>query len=191
MATAELIVAELEPARRPALEFDKRLRERCFGEFEGTKYSDVAPGSAQADTLAQMKLGHGLAGSECNAEVAARVGAALEQIALDPANASKRVLVVSHGAAIAVFMRIVCRMDPMAQPSPVVVRNTALSKVVLTGTKAGERQWKLEYFGDTSHMDDWVVRFGSGARQGGLPVATLAAAVAVATGFFFLGRSTL
>ena len=56
----------------------------------------------------------------------------------------KRVLIVAHGAVVSGFMREVMHLDPMFDPSPVVVPNTSMTKLQLVRAK-GDAHWATTF----------------------------------------------
>ncbi len=90
--TAEIIAAP----HGLAVRVDPRLREICQGEWEGQHYLPLVQAYQR---LESPQDNHRAAGGETVREVAERVRAGLEEIAA--AHPGERVLVVSHGLAIA------------------------------------------------------------------------------------------
>lgn len=108
-----------------------------------------------------MRAGEGVGGAESKVEIRDRMLEVVTEIA--EKNRGKKVLIVSHGAVTAAFMREVMHLDPMFDPSPVVVNNTSLTTLQLSdqtddnqGGAKTNAFWKVLCLGDTSHQDAWL-----------------------------------
>lgn len=78
---------------------DPRLRERCYGEWEGLTSAEIAhrfPGAAARRRAGEHDLGHGI---ELPAEVRKRVGEALRELAEAAAEPGGTTVVVTHAGA--------------------------------------------------------------------------------------------
>eukprot|EP00729_Bicosta_minor_P008161 gene8161-15103_t len=146
LETAALIAAELN--NPPATLTDVRLH-------------DLAGKKDKLELLARMRAGEGVGGAESKVEIRDRMLEVVTEIA--EKNRGKKVLIVSHGAVTAAFMREVMHLDPMFDPSPVVVNNTSLTTLQLSdqtddnqGGAKTNAFWKVLCLGDTSHQDAWL-----------------------------------
>lgn len=109
METAQLIAAVLG---LPALKVDPRLRERGFGCFEGFTREECAERHPEAWMRYLADRRATPPGGEAQADVAARILAALTDIARAPVAAGAATLVVSHGGAIRTFIHEVTGQAP-------------------------------------------------------------------------------
>jgi len=107
--TAQIVAGVLGIA---AFNVDARLRERGFGCFEGFTREECAQRhpEAWARYLADRRATP--PGGEPQPEVAARIVAALSEIARAPRAAGEATLVVSHGGAIRTFIHAVTGTAP-------------------------------------------------------------------------------
>jgi broad specificity phosphatase PhoE len=124
--TAAIVARELGVAA-PGL--DARLRERGFGCFEGLTRAECADRhpDAWARYLADRRATP--PDGEAHPEVAARMLAALTDIARTPRSAREATLVISHGGAIRIFIQTVTG----AYPPP--LENGALFRVRYAGER--------------------------------------------------------
>jgi len=109
METAQLIAAALGVAEPKV---DARLRERGFGCFEGFTREECAERHPDAWTRYLADRRATPPGGEPQADVAARILAALTDIARAPVAADAATLVVSHGGAIRTFIHEVTGEAP-------------------------------------------------------------------------------
>jgi len=109
METAQLIAAALGIAEPKV---DARLRERGFGCFEGFTREECAERHPDAWTRYLADRRATPPGGEPQAEVAARILAALTDIARAPLAGGAATLVVSHGGAIRTFIHEVTGEAP-------------------------------------------------------------------------------
>jgi probable phosphoglycerate mutase len=107
--TAEIVARTLGVA---VFNVDARLRERGFGCFEGLSREECAERhpDAWARYLADRRATP--PGGEPQSEVAARVVAALTELARAPRAAGEATLVISHGGAIRTFIHEVTGAAP-------------------------------------------------------------------------------
>jgi probable phosphoglycerate mutase len=108
--TAQIVAGLLGIA--PALKLDARLRERGFGCFEGFTGDECAQRhpEAWARYLADRRATP--PGGEPQPEVAARIVAALTEIARAPRPTGDATLVVSHGGALRTFIHEITGTPP-------------------------------------------------------------------------------
>lgn len=109
METAQLIAEALGISD---LKVDARLRERGFGCFEGFTREECAEHHPEAWRRYLADRRSTPPGGEPQAEVAARIVAALTDIARAPTAAGAATLVVSHGGAIRTFIHEVTGAAP-------------------------------------------------------------------------------
>lgn len=152
--------------RHRTLRFNFRaLRLTCIirndVEHRRTTKDDLAGKKDKLELLARMRAGEGVGGAESKVEIRDRMLEVVTEIA--EKNRGKKVLIVSHGAVTAAFMREVMHLDPMFDPSPVVVNNTSLTTLQLSdqtddnqGGAKTNAFWKVLCLGDTSHQDAWL-----------------------------------
>ena len=107
--TAEIIAGVLGIA---ALNRDARLRERGFGCFEGFTREECAARHPEAWARYLADRRSTPPGGEPQPEVAARVVAAMTEIARAPRAAGEATLVVSHGGTIRTFIHEVTGAAP-------------------------------------------------------------------------------
>ena len=120
---------------------DKRLRERCYGSFEGKVYSDFSEEEiAIYRAYKQDPFKNRLSGGEDSYELFARINDWLQELP-----ESGRVIVFTHGGVIRSLIRAVngenCPIDP--------IENSSLNKFTM-------RQGVLQIvsLNDQSHLDD-------------------------------------
>lgn len=109
--TAEIIAATLGLAAA-ALKVDARLRERGFGCFEGFTREQCAERHPEAWARYMADRRSTPPGGEPQPEVAARIVAAMTEIARAPRAAGEATLVVSHGGTIRTFIHEVTGAAP-------------------------------------------------------------------------------
>lgn len=105
-----LFSQELAQARRLPLRLDARLAEYHFGQWQGVPIETLA--HEQGDALGRFwadPVAHPPPGAETFAQFRMRLGAALDDIALQAR--AQRVLVVTHGGAIRLLRCIAERRD--------------------------------------------------------------------------------
>lgn len=130
---------------------DARLRERCFGAFEGLLYDEIQHRFPQAWTQWQAReldarFPQGDRVAETLTEFRARVAAALEDLAR--AGQGKTIAVVSHGGFLDCAYRIATGMD-MRAPRNFDVRNASINRFAWSGAGLQLRHW-----GDVSHLGE-------------------------------------
>lgn len=127
------------------IQSDVSLRERCFGIGEGltyaemdTKYPQMFSATGLVD--AEFTLPEG----ESRAVFHERVKTAIERLAA--VHAGKRILVVTHGGVLGVIYRWLNKL-------PVGARKIAIPNVGYNRISVLQGNWKIEAWGDTSHLD--------------------------------------
>ncbi|MEP7123304.1 MAG: histidine phosphatase family protein [Byssovorax sp.] len=142
--TAELLSGALGVA--PIAE--PRLREVHVGEWQGLGYDDIA--ARYPDEWDAWRRGVDFkrgGGGETYAEVGDRVAAAVDSIAA--AHAGETAVIVSHGAAIKVFVGKVLGLDTSALRRYRVAANTGVTLVEREGGVDTLAIWN-----DASHLED-------------------------------------
>jgi probable phosphoglycerate mutase len=154
----------LEAAGSTLFKTDARLREQCFGIFEGhtkpecaekfaaqyVKYVEALKADATHHTVAPPE-------GECRADMLKRGMSCLNELA--EAHKGETVLVVSHGAILSTLIR-----DILGAPgwrTGFVMDNTSVTTVEVSG---GE--WKIKTLGDVAHQDgEWGVQLSKSLPQ--------------------------
>jgi probable phosphoglycerate mutase len=125
---------------------DKRMRERCFGIFEGYTKSELI--EKHPDTfhaLMEGKDGVVIPGGETEPEILNRAIEFLTEIA--QRHVGEKILVISHGGIIKRFTKYVLGIaNSTGRLSPII--NTAINIFHYT-----DGQWTLRTFGDTAHIE--------------------------------------
>ena len=145
--TAELILAEI--SSRPPLVHDERLRERCFGAWEGLSWSTIQ--AEFADELAATNEDPTFApsgGGESRQETLERALQFMAELADRHGNdEAAHVLVVTHSATATCLIKEVLGLR-QEQRRSFDVKNTALNEFIYDA----EKGWMLSTLGDNSHM---------------------------------------
>lgn len=130
---------------------DPRLRERCFGAFEGLLYDEIQHRFPQAwqqwqarDIEARYPAGEREA--ETLREFSARVEDVLQELAL--AAPGRRVVIVTHGGFLDCAYRLATGMD-MRAPRNFDVRNASINRFGWTEAGLQLKQW-----GDVAHLSE-------------------------------------
>ena len=144
--TADLLSATLNlvPVADPA------LREVHVGAWQGLGYEDIAARHPEEWDAWRRGVDFKRGGGETYAELGDRVTAAIDGIA--SAHAGETVVIVSHGAAIKVFVGRVLGLDTVALRRYRVAENTGVTLV----TRA-EGVDTLAIWNDASHLDDPLI----------------------------------
>jgi probable phosphoglycerate mutase len=125
-------------------EVEPALAEVHLGEWDGGTYRQrVSEGDPLALLMAEEERWDVIPGAESNADVAARVGAAITRIAERHANG--RVVCFAHGGTIGVALAIATGSRPFAF---IGSDNGAISSIVVAGAR-----WLLRGFNDRSHLE--------------------------------------
>lgn len=148
MQTAEPIAA----ATGLAIEINERLRERCFGVFEGLTPDDIR--AQYPDAFARWQArepGYAMNGGESLHAVRVRVGECLESIA---SGTSGKVIIVTHGGVLDAIYRIAASLAPDA-PRTWPLFNSSINQVDID---AGS--WYMRAWGDVAHLSAAEDDFG-------------------------------
>jgi broad specificity phosphatase PhoE len=136
-----------------------RLRERCFGEWQGLTLPEIAEG--WPDAFARWRRGEPIAlpGMESEEEVAERMAAAVEDAA-EQAD-GRTVVLVSHGGAV---RRGVGEL--LGWPDPVVHSVAGLGNCHWVELVRGARGWRLAAYNLGVHADVEEERVGAEDHAG-------------------------
>jgi broad specificity phosphatase PhoE len=126
---------------------DRTLREVDVGAWTGLAYEEVAARFPEEWSAWRMGLDVPRGGGETYAGLATRISAALERIARD--HAGKRVLVVSHGAALRSAVCVTLGLPPRWTSPLAGMHNTALTTLRFEDEKPN-----LVTYNDIAHLDD-------------------------------------
>ena len=154
--TAELVIGQLD--KPPELCDDDRLRERCFGAWEGLRWDTIQTTYAEELKQSQDDPTYAIqGGGESRAEVLARALAFLNELARTHGRGD-RVLLVTHSATATVIIKHVLGLRPEARRS-FEVRNLALNEIECRVDPAkivdGEPiPWMLLTLGDCAHLEE-------------------------------------
>lgn len=128
----------LAPTVEPA------LAEVNLGEWEGGVYRQrVAQGDPLVLQMFEQERWDVIPGAESNAEIAARVGPAIERIAA--VHPGERVVCFAHGGTIGAVLALATGSRPFAFTGS---DNAAISSIVIVGSR-----WLLRGFNDRSHLE--------------------------------------
>lgn len=147
--------AALASLVRVEVELDPRLRERAFGEWEGLSVSEIAERwPAEYDV---WRGGHDpqRGGAETRAAVAHRIADAVTELSASMA-ADSTLVIVSHGAAIALGMTVLLGLDPIGWRGLVGLHNAHWS-VLRRSRSDAVPTWRLEShnLGPSVDVADW------------------------------------
>ena len=131
-------------ARLPVV-FDKALRERNYGVFEGYSFTEIETAFAgEYATFRTRDPHYAPPDGESAAQFRDRILAALEAIAAR--TTGKRVAVVTHGGVLGVIYRMVMSI-PLEEKRSYVLANASLNCF-----RFSDRRWFLDAWGDVSHL---------------------------------------
>ncbi len=126
--------------------FDERLRERAFGIAEGKTYAEIDRDHPEMfSRIRKTDPDFAAPGGESRHQFQARIVGVLTSIVT--ANRNKRVLVITHGGALASVYRWLNGL-PASSPHHIDIPNVAYNRI-----NVAERAWQIEVWGDTSHLD--------------------------------------
>ncbi len=124
--------------------FDASLRERSFGIGEGMTYAEMESKYPQMfSTTGLVDAEFTLPQGESRSVFHQRVKASIEGLAA--AHTGKRILVVTHGGVLGVIYR-------WLNDLPVGAQRIAIPNVGYNRLSTGPGGWKIEVWGDTSHL---------------------------------------
>lgn len=144
--TAELLV----PAGVANIRFSTALRERAFGQTEGSTYAQISdhhPEMFSRDR--ETDPDYAPEGGESRQQHLDRVRNAFEGIARE--HSGKRVLVVTHGGVLSCVYRWLNGI-PAAAPHPIDIPNVGYNRL---SARAGN--WSIDVWGDVSHLAELAV----------------------------------
>ena len=126
--------------------FDARLRERAFGIAEGKTYAEIDRDHPQMfSRTRETDPDYTATDGESRNQFHQRIVGTLQSITAE--HAGKRILVVSHGGVLAAVYRWLNKL-PVSSPHKIDITNDAYNRVNAAGSI-----WKIEVWGDTSHLD--------------------------------------
>lgn len=147
--TAELLV----PHRVANIRWHPGLRERAFGVAEGNTYAQIADEHPAMFSREQETDPHyAPEGGESRQQHLDRVRTTLEALAREHAGA--RLLIVTHGGVLSCVYRWLHGI-PAAAPHPIDIPNVGYNRIAFDGAS-----WKVEVWGDTTHLDSLAVTLG-------------------------------
>ncbi len=140
LQTARPIVA----ATGLAVETDQRLRERCFGVFEGMTREQIQVHDTQAFERWQTRdPAWAMQDGESLLRLSDRVRACLESIASDTAG---KVIIVTHGGVLDAMYRIAANLA-LDAPRTWQLLNSSINEIEIDAGR-----WRLLGWGDVSHL---------------------------------------
>jgi len=126
---------------------DPRLRERCYGEFEGMTWAEIERAHPRDyHRLVARDPEYVVPGGESGVQFRDRVVSALEHLARTYAGAT--VVVVTHGGVLGIAYRH-AKDIALEMPRTFNVPNAAVNRV-----RIGGRRWGIEAWGDTGHLPE-------------------------------------
>lgn len=124
---------------------DGRLRERCFGIFEGLTAAEIVSRyPAEHALFASLDPDYQVPGGECARSFSERCIGALAEIAAR--HPGEEVVVVSHGLVLDSLYRVAHSLAHGA-PRPVPLINASVNRFGY-----GSGAWRMELWGDISHL---------------------------------------
>ena len=127
--------------------FDREIREIDVGAWTGLAYDEVERRFAEEWAAWRAGLDVARGGGETYAGLATRVSSALRRIARD--HVGKRVLVVSHGAALRSAVCVALGISPSFHAPLAGMHNTALSSL-----RYDDEKFHLVSYNDVAHLHD-------------------------------------
>ena len=129
---------------------EPRLRERCFGIFEGLTYPEMSERHPQEWQRFQSRdPDYVVPGGECAREFHVRCLACLTEIA--ERHAGGEVAIVTHGLVLDALYRAAHGMT-LEAPRPVPLLNASLN-----GFGYRARVWRMNFWGDVAHLETVAV----------------------------------
>jgi len=147
LARAHETAEHVARASGASVVLDRALREVDVGAWTGLSYEDVAARFPEEWSAWRTGLDVPRGGGETYTGLAARITGALDRIARD--HAGKRVLVVSHGAALRTAVCVALGLPPRWTSPLEGMHNTAL-----TTLRFEEEKPHLVTYNDIAHLDD-------------------------------------
>ena len=145
--TATLVLDELEAA--PELVDEPRLRERCFGVWEGLQWSTIEAEHAESLKRAQSEPDYAIpGGGESRQETLERALGFLSSLPERHTASDDNVLLVTHSGTATSLIREVLGLRPDG-PRRFEVRNLALNELKFDREKG---VWLLRTLGDVAHL---------------------------------------
>ncbi len=139
--TAELLM----PGCIANIRLEPGLRERAFGDAEGSTYAQIAGKHPEMFSREKETDPHyAPAGGESRQQHLDRVRATL--VSLAEQEAGSRILVVTHGGVLSCVYRWLHDI-PTAAPHPIDIPNVAYNRIGLQANK-----WAVEVWGDVQHL---------------------------------------
>ena len=138
---------EVARANRVEIVFDREVREVDVGAWTGLAYEEVERRFPEEWAAWRAGLDVPRGGGETYAALATRVAGALERIARD--HVGKRVLVVSHGAALRSAVCLALGISPSWNAPLAGLHNTSLSRL-----RYEEEKIHLVTYNDVAHLRD-------------------------------------
>ncbi|HEY2370006.1 MAG TPA: histidine phosphatase family protein [Polyangiaceae bacterium] len=148
LARAKETAEEVSRASGAPITFDRDVREVDVGAWTGLAYEEVERRFPEEWAAWRAGLDVPRGGGETYAGLATRVAGALERIARD--HVGKRVLVVSHGAALRSAVCVALGIAPSWNAPIAGLHNTALSKVQYDDRE----KVHLITYNDVAHLRD-------------------------------------
>jgi 2,3-bisphosphoglycerate-dependent phosphoglycerate mutase len=138
--------AAIAKATGAAVQFDPRLRERCYGEIEGHTWTEVEHKFPEAwQRMNARDPDYAPRHGESPKAFSARVVSALTEIATK--NEGRRIVVVTHGGVVGMLYRYVMRIALDER------REYALHNASINRFRFVESRWFLDVWGDVSHLE--------------------------------------
>ena len=138
--------AAIAQATGAVLQFDARLRERCYGEIEGHTWSEVEQKFPSAwERMTARDPAFAPQNGESAREFSDRVISVLTEIAA--ANDGRRIVIVTHGGVVGMLYRHVMHI-PLDERREYALLNASINRF-----RYVESRWFLDVWGDVSHLE--------------------------------------
>ena len=147
LTRAKETAEEVAKASGVEIVFDREIREVDVGAWTGLAYEEVERRFPEEWAAWRAGLDVPRGGGETYAGLATRVAGALDRIARD--HVGKRVLVVSHGAALRSAVCLTLGISPSWNAPIAGLHNTSLTKLRYEGAKT-----HLVTYNDVAHLRD-------------------------------------
>lgn len=150
LGRAHRTAEEIAGATQAPVRTDERLREKNNGIFEGLTQAEVQTNFPAEYTAYQLRPGdYAPPGGETAQELRARVVATMTDLA--QRHAGERIVVVTHGGVISVFMRHLLDM-PLTRPRLFRIDNCGLT--TLTFDVDQPEPWRLVTLNEVAHLEE-------------------------------------